>query len=441
MSEQHTLKTDLKVYRQPRVIALFFLALSSGFPWVMIGSALSAWLQEAGLSRSVIGYFGAVFAVYSVNFLWSPIVDSIKLPLLHRWLGQRRSWIVLCQVTIAALCIFISTLSIADNLHLVGITALLIAVSSATQDIAIDAYRIETFSESEGRMQSAGAAMATSGWWSGYAGLGAIPFLLVDGTTWQWQDAYIVLAALMLALATVTLVLKPARYTQVKAETIATLSLVKRVSTVIVEPISSFFKRNGVKLAMQILLFVFLFKIGEAFLGRMSIVFYKEIGFSNEQIGTYSKLVTWWITIIFSLLGGLVTLRIGQFKGLLIAGIAMAGSNLMFAWIANVGPSEHLFLAAVLVDGFTSAWSTVAFVGFISFLCDRTFTATQYALLASLSTFGRTTLSAYSGVLVDKLDGNWSLFFVLTSLAILPSLLLLGYLKRSYYAHWGANDR
>ena len=282
--------------------------------------------------------------------------------------------------------------------------------------------------------------MATSGWWSGYAGLGAIPFLLVDGTRWQWQDAYIVLAALMLSLALVTLFIKPARYTQVKATTIATLSLLKRISTVVIEPISSFFSRNGAKLAIQILLFVFLFKIGEAFLGRMSIVFYKEIGFSNEQIGTYSKLVTWWITIFFSLVGGVVTLRIGQFKGLLIAGIAMAGSNLMFAWIANVGPSENLFLAAVLVDGFTSAWSTVAFVGFISFLCDRTFTATQYALLASLSTFGRTTLSAYSGVLVDKLDGNWSLFFVLTSLAILPSLLLLGYLKRSYQAHWGSNE-
>ena len=213
MTAQHTLKTDLNVYRQPRVIALFFLALSSGFPWVMIGSALSAWLQEEGLSRSVIGYFGAVFAVYSINFLWSPLVDSVKLPVLNRWLGQRRSWILLCQLLIAALCIFISTLTIADNLHLVGIAALLIAISSATQDIAIDAYRIETFSESEGRMQSAGAAMATSGWWSGYAGLGAIPFLLVDGTRWQWQDAYIVLAALMLSLALVTLFIKPALHT------------------------------------------------------------------------------------------------------------------------------------------------------------------------------------------------------------------------------------
>ena len=160
MTAQHTLKTDLNVYRQPRVIALFFLALSSGFPWVMIGSALSAWLQEEGLSRSVIGYFGAVFAVYSINFLWSPLVDSVKLPVLNRWLGQRRSWILLCQLLIAALCIFISTLTIADNLHLVGIAALLIAISSATQDIAIDAYRIETFSESEGRMQSAGAAIS-----------------------------------------------------------------------------------------------------------------------------------------------------------------------------------------------------------------------------------------------------------------------------------------
>lgn len=188
---------DLKVYSQPRVLVIFILGIASGFPWVMIGSALSAWLQEEGLTRSVIGYFGAVFGAYSINFLWSPLVDSLRIPWLTQWFGQRRSWMLLCQLLIAAACFTLSSLSIADNLHWVGLLAMLIAVSSATQDIAIDAYRIESFAEHEGRLQSAGAAMATAGWWTGYAGLGALPFFIVDSQQWLWQDAYWVLGIIL----------------------------------------------------------------------------------------------------------------------------------------------------------------------------------------------------------------------------------------------------
>jgi PAT family beta-lactamase induction signal transducer AmpG len=176
-------------------------------------------------------------------------------------------------------------------------------------------------------------------------------------------------------------------------------------------------------------LFIFLFKIGEAFLGRMSLVFYKEIGFSNSDIGTYSKLGNWWVTIVFSILGGMVNIRYGIVKGLFIGGIAMAASNIMFSIMALVGPNKALFVATIVVDGFTAAWGTVAMVSFISLMCNNAFSASQYALMASVSVFGRTVLASSSGVLVDWMDGNWPLFFVITALMVIPSLLFLWSIK------------
>ncbi|HAS23682.1 MAG TPA: MFS transporter, partial [Idiomarina loihiensis] len=231
---------DLKVYKQPRVLVIFVLGLASGFPWVMIGSALSAWLQEVGLTRSVIGYFGAVFGAYSINFLWAPIIDNLKIPILTRWLGQRRSWIFFCQMLIAGGCFALASLDIIDHLHLVGLIALGIAVSSATQDIAIDAYRIESFAENEGRLQSAGAAMTTAGWWTGYSGLGALPFFFVDGITWQWQHAYFGLGCIMLVLAAVVLFVRRTTYHQ--EPTIKTKlthfwpAMKERVNIIVIQP-------------------------------------------------------------------------------------------------------------------------------------------------------------------------------------------------------------
>ena len=162
----------------------------------------------------------------------------------------------------------------------------------------------------------------------------------------------------------------------------------------------------------------------------MSIVFYKEVGFSNTDIGIYSKLIGWWVVIIFSIIGGVVNSHFGIIKGLFIGGIAMAASNLMFAWIAVVGPNTDLFIATIIIDGFTGAFATVTFVSFLSHLTSRTFTATQYALMASLGNLARTTLSSFSGVMVDKLDGNWSLFFIITALMVIPSLLMLAIISK-----------
>ena len=194
-------------------------------------------------------------------------------------------------------------------------------------------------------------------------------------------------------------------------------------------PIMSFFKKNGFNIALAILAFIFLFKIGEAFLGRMSVIFYKEMGFTKSDIALYSKGLGWITTVIFTLLGGLFAIRSGVIKAMFVSGILMASTNLLFSLLAWSGKSELLFAVAVIFDDIAAAFATVAFVAFISMLVDRTYTATQYALLASIGTAGRTTLASSSGALVDWLNGDWSIFFILTAAMVIPSLVFLFVIK------------
>ena len=390
----------------------------------MIGSVLSAWLKDDGLSRSAIGLFGVIFSAYSFNFLWSPLIDKLRPP----FLGQRRGWILSMQAIVVALCIAMFQFTTQDNLFFIALVGLIIAIASATQDIAIDGYRIDTIDANDKDGMSAASSVATAGWWTGYGGLGALPFFLADMTAWSWPSIYLLLAAIMGVLMLATCLSsepqidREALLQEIQGTSSSGQSLKSWLYSTVVTPFAEFFNRNGVKLAASFLLFIFLFKIGEAFLGRMSIVFYKEVGFSNTDIATYSKLLNWWVTIVFSLLGGIVNIRFGIYRGLMVAGIAMAASNLLFAVIAQTGPSTSLLAITVIVDGFTGAWSTVAMVAFISLLCSRAFSATQYALMASLSVAGRTLVASSSGFFVDSMDGNWSLFFILTALMVIPSL-------------------
>ncbi|QPG05313.1 MFS transporter [Salinimonas marina] len=434
----------IHAYRDRRLLSIFLFGISSGFPFVMIGSVMAAWLSDESIERASIGLFGIIFSVYSVNFLWSPLLDRLRIP----FLGQRRGWIMTMQLAIAACCFGLSTLDIHGSLFTVALVSLVIAILSATQDIAIDAYRIDIIGDHEKDKLSAGSSLATAGWWTGYGGLGAVPFVVADFPGWGWPDVYWLLALIMLGVALFTLLAKEpqiernsimheaeARYAKAVAGTSSRVrALLIWLGVTLVEPFKEFFSRNGVRLAISILAFVFLFKIGEAFLGRMSVVFYKEVGFTNTDIGYYSKLLNWWVTIVFSLLGGVMNIRYGIYRGLFIAGVAMASSNLMFAWIAEVGPDKTLFAAAIVVDGFTSAWGTVAMVAFISLMCNRTFSASQYALMASLSVAGKNTLASSGGWVVDMLQGNWSLFFVLTAVMVIPGLMLLRTLRHDIAA-------
>ena len=446
--KKQTLSETFSVYFDRRMIRILLLGIISGFPWVLIGSSLSLWLKEDGLSRSTIGWAGLIFAVYAFNYLWAPLIDRIRIPWLTSKIGHRRGWIVTMQIIILISLIFWSVVDPTTNLALVITIGLIIAVASATQDITVDALRIEQIGQEEGQSMQAGAAMAVVGWWTGYKlggviALNAAEYFQQAGFENYWQTTFLVLGIVIIACNIGLMFVHEPQPTErqesqkktdqmieekLGASNVATKS-VAWVGGTIAGPIISFFKKNGFKIALGILGFVFLFKIGEAFLGRMSIIFYKEIGFSKSDIALYSKGLGWITTVIFTLLGGLFAIRSGVIKAMFISGILMASTNLLFSLLAWTGKSEWLFAIAVIFDDMAAAFATVAFVAFISMLVDRTYTATQYALLASIGTAGRTTLAASSGAMVDWLNGDWGIFFVITAVMVIPSLILLWFIR------------
>ena len=446
--KKETLSETFSVYFDKRMIRILLLGAISGFPWVLIGSSLSLWLKEDGLSRSTIGWAGLIFAVYAFNYLWAPIIDRIRIPWLTNKIGHRRGWIVTMQSIILISLVCWSVINPTTNLVSVITVGLIIAIASATQDITVDALRIEQIGEDEGKSMQAGAAMAVVGWWTGYKlggviALNAAEYFENAGFENYWQLTFLILGIVIIACNIGLMFVHEEQPTErqeaqkrtdemiqnkLGASNFATKSAAWITGT-IAGPVISFFKKNGFKIAIGILGFVFLFKIGEAFLGRMSIIFYKEIGFSKSDIALYSKGLGWITTVVFTLLGGLFAIRSGVIKAMFVSGILMASTNLLFSLLAWSGKSELLFAIAVIFDDMAAAFATVAFVAFISMLVDRTYTATQYALLASIGTAGRTTLAASSGALVDWLNGDWGIFFIMTAIMVIPSLIILYMIK------------
>jgi len=465
--KKQTLSETFSVYLDRRMVRILLLGIISGFPWVLIGSSLSLWLKEDGLSRSTIGWAGLIFGVYAINFLWAPVIDRIRIPWLTNKIGHRRGWIVTMQFFILVSLVCWSTIDPTANLWAVIAIGLVIAIASATQDITVDALRIEQIGENEGMSMQAGAAMAVVGWWTGYklggvVALNAAQYFQNAGIENYWQTTFLVLGIIIIACNIGLMFVHEPQPTerqiaqrqtdQMIEEKLGSSGVIAKIiawiSGTIAGPIISFFKRNGLAIALGILGFVFLFKIGEAFLGRMSIVFYKEMGFSKGDIALYSKGIGWITTVVFTLLGGLFAIRSGVVKAMFISGILMAATNLLFAVLFWSGKSEWLFAVTVLLDDIAAAFATVAFVAFISLLVDRTYTATQYALLASIGTLGRTTLAASSGWMVDTLESGgalnlkykfinlgsipipsvenpWAVFFVITTVMVIPSLICL----------------
>ncbi len=457
ISKKPSIKQIFNSYFEVRMLKILLLGAISGFPWVLIGSSLSLWLKEEGLSRSTIGWAGLIFAVYAFNYLWAPLIDRLKIPFLTKKVGHRKSWIILMQSIIILSLIIWSLVDPKTNLMFIIFIGLIIAISSASQDITIDALRIEQIKTNETYSMAAGASIAVVGWWSGYKLGGLLALLLSDflqksGHDNYWQITFLFLGFVIVLFNLGLLFIKENDF---KSKNIKHLKLDKEfeiklksqslfseflssikinsflawIASTIVGPILSFFKKNGFSIALGILAFIFLFKIGEAFLGRMSVVFYKEMGFSKSDIGIYSKALGWITTIVFTLLGGIFTIRSGILKSLFVAGIFMAVTNILFSILAWHGKSYLIFSIAVVLDDIAAAFATVAFVAFISLLVDRNYTATQYALLASIGTAGRTTLASSSGAFVDFLNGDWGLFFVITALMVIPSLILLFFIK------------
>ena len=469
--KKQTLSESFSVYFEKRMARILLLGIISGFPWVLIGSSLSLWLKEDGLSRSTIGWAGLIFAVYAFNYLWAPLIDRIRIPWLTNKIGHRRGWIVTMQAIILVSLISWSIIDPTTNLALVITVGLIIAVASATQDITVDALRIEQIGENEGKSMQAGAAMAVVGWWTGYKlggviALNSAQYFQNAGFENYWQITFLILGIVIIACNIGLMFIHESQPTDRQESQRKTDQMIEEklgssnfftkmiawISGTIAGPIISFFKKNGFEIALGILGFVFLFKIGEAFLGRMSVIFYKEIGFTKGDIALYSKGLGWVTTVIFTLLGGLFAIRSGVVKAMFVSGILMASTNLLFAVLAVSGKSEWLFATAVILDDIAAAFATVAFVAFISLLVDRTYTATQYALLASIGTAGRTILAASSGWLVDSLESGgalnlqykfinlgsipipsvenpWAVFFVITAVMVIPSLILLWFIR------------
>ncbi len=438
---------SLSVYFERRMARILMLGIISGFPWVLIGSSLNLWLKEDGLSRTTIGWAGLIVGVYAFNFLWAPLVDRIRIPWLTNRIGHRRAWIVTLQAVILACLVAWSTIDPVANLVAVVSVGLVIAIASATQDITIDALRIEQIGTAEGEAMAAGAATAVVGWWTGYKLGGGVALEVAEGfqqagVADYWQATFLVLGvAVILCNIGLMFVREAPPTARVAAQAEEQSRVAARLGlggppgalaaagawfvATVGGPMLSFFRRNGFAIAAAVLGFIFLFKIGEAFLGRMSLLFYTETGFSKSEIAVYSKGLGWVTTVAFTVLGGLFAIRMGLIRAMFLSGIGMAATNLLFAALAWSGRSELLFATAVVMDDLTSAFATVTFVAFISMLVDRTYTATQYALLASIGTAGRTMFAASSGALVDWLDGDWGTFFVITTLMVIPSLVCL----------------
>ena len=455
--KKQTLLETLSLYFERRMARILLLGIIQGFPFVLIYTALSLWLRDNDFSRSQVGFISLIGVVYGFNWLWAPLIDRIRIPWLTNKIGHRRSWIVIMQLIILLSLISWGLIDPKANIWIVGLVGLIIAIASATQDIVTDALRIEQIGKTEGATMSAGAGVMVIGWFTGYKIGGVITLFTAHyfenlGIENYWQVTFLILTAIIIACNIALMFVTEQQPTERQVEQKKTdqffvdklgssnsiTNIVAWIAGTIAGPFISFFKSKGVKIALYIIIFLFLFKIGEAFLGKMSIVFYDDMGFSKRDIAIYSKGYGWVITVVFTIIGSLFAIRSGLVKGMIIAGILMASTNLLFSALAWYGKSELLFATAVILDEITSAISTVIFVAFISLLVDRTYTATHYALMASLATFGKNVFSAFSGFVVDKLEflnspenlhNDWAIFFIITTLMVIPSLVFLWVIK------------
>lgn len=427
------------VYTERRVIIILFLGFSSGLPLLLVYSTLSAWLKDEGVSKTMIGLFAWASTAYTIKFLWAPIVDRVSLPLLTRWLGQRRGWLILSQLCVIGAILGLGSSNPAVSLAEVALWAVVLAFASATQDIVIDAYRIETLDEEQ---LGAGAANYVLGYRIAMLAAGAGALIIADVAGWFW--AYAVMAALM-GIGIVTVLISPEPNRQKQAETI---ELEKRGAVFIARfahlsgrtkdaaawfygavvcPFADFTTRRG---WLVIVLFIMLYKYGDALLGIMAIPFYLEMGFSKTEIGVISKGYGLVMTLIGGVVGGTMVARMGIMKALLICGIAQALSNLVFAAQAMVGYSIPMLTVTISIENLTGGMATAAFIAYLSSLCNVAYTATQFALLSSFMAFARTIFASGGGWLADHMD--WVSYFLLTTAAAVPGLVLLVWMMRAY---------
>ena len=407
------------IYGDRRILIIFFMGFSSGLPLLLTLSTLSYWLAKVGVDKTAIGLFALVGVPYSLKFLWAPIIDQARIPVLARLLGHRRSWALVTQAALIVAILALGSCDPAVDPWATAAAALAVAFFSASQDIVIDAYRIEILSDDE---QGAGAASTQFGYRVGLLAAGAGALALSDFVGWFWVFA--AMAALVL-VGSVTVLLAPEPHRRWAAP--ERIDIRERLRIAVVGPLAEFMQRRG---WLVILLFALLYKFGDAIGGVMANPFYVELGFTGTEIGSISKVLGLFATLLGVFVGGAMVARYGILWALVIGGVLQAATNLLFAVQAIVGHDLAMLAVTISTDSFTGGLGSAAFVAYLSSLCNKAFTGTQYALLTSLMAFGRTVLSSGGGWLADQMD--WVSFFIITTGLAIPGLLLLAWLMRLY---------
>ncbi len=413
----HSILNFGKVYTHPRIIAVLFLGLASGLPLALTLSTLSVWMTEEGVSKSAIGLFAAVGTPYALKFLWSPIVDNTPIPFLTRFFGRRRGWLFFIQLLLILSIIFLGNTHPNESALNTAFWALMVAIFSATQDIILDAYRVELL---EDEQQGAGAATFVFGYRIGMLLSSAGALFLASEVS--WFATYAAMASIIL-IGTVTALITGEPESSKLQEKVT--SFTHWIKHSVLDPFIEFMQRP---FWWIILLFVLLYKFGDAFAGIMTNPFLLEMGFDKTEIATVVKTYGLFATIIGTFIGGAIASRMPILVALLLCGILQMVSNLLFLWQLSAGHDTLVLTVVISIENLAGGMGTAAFVAYISQLCNKQFTATQYALLSSLAAVGRTLLSSSSGITVDLL--GWASFFIISTAIAIPGLVLLVILDR-----------
>lgn len=428
MTTQNSWSKAFSIYAQPRVLGMIFLGFSAGLPFLLVFSTLSAWLRDEGVARSVIGFFSWVGVTYSIKVFWAPIVDRLPLPLLTKLMGKRRSWMLLAQIGIACGLIGMGYCNSQSQLQQIALFAVAVAFCSATQDIVVDAYRIEAaIPEYQGAM----AATYVLGYRIALLVAGAGAFYIADYT--NWQTAYFIMAATMSVGVITTLIINEPEHNK-KAERPIELTknssrkrsipsrLLRWLSDAIVSPFVDFFSRNG-KAGLLILGLIAVYKMSDITMGVMANPFYLDLGFSKKEIADISKIFGFFMTIAGASLGGVMVVRYGIMRPLLLGAIMVAVTNLLFAFLAISEPNLMLLAGVISADNLSGGIATSVFIAYLSSLTNSEYTATQYALFSSLMTLPAKLLGGFSGIIVDTY--NYETFFIYAAALGLPSIILV----------------
>ena len=432
-------RSAFSVYAQPRVLGMILLGFSAGLPFSLVSTTLSAWLADEHVSLSVIGYFSLVGIAYSIKVFWAPIVDRLRLPLLHRLFGKRRSWMLLAQVGITLGLLAISSIDMHMHLQQVALLAVWVAFCSATQDITIDAYRIEAVVP---KYQGAMAAMYVFGYRLALLAAGAGALYIAEFGS--WRIAYQAMTvAMSVGIVTTLVISEPEHSTDLHAQEIeekietalgvakvqpVLAGVLKWFSDAVVSPFVEFFQRNG-KTAIWILALIGIYKISDMAMGVMALPFYLDLGFSKKEIADISKIFGFFMTIFGTSLGGAMVVRFGIMRPLLLGAILASLTNLLFAGLAASKPSLAFLAGVISVDNLSGGIAAAAFIAYLSSLTNTAYTATQYALFSSLMTLPAKLIGSFSGNIASAY--GYEVFFVYSAVIGLPAVILVIVLMRS----------